>query len=688
MERITRFRVGVVLLVFFLILGIFSMVLYDMQIIQTGGKTDNSSTFTTLTRVKAARGSILDRNGNVLVSNRASFDLTLNHYVLISAEGTNEYLYKLIKRCEELGIEYEEHFPVSQERPFVYTLDDYNSSWQSYFQTYIAFMGRLDSDITAPLLIETLRERYKIPAAWTDKEARQVIGLRYELDLRRCVYSLSKFIVLSDASDEAKAAVMELNIPGLQVESSIVREYHTEYAAHILGHVGAVTKDQWEYYKNIDGYEMDSLVGQSGIEAAFEEYLHGVDGWREDTVAKDGTLISSRYLTLPKAGSNVELTIDITLQGIAEDTLDKLLEDLRGGLGNGEGTQAEGGAVVALQPGTGQILVCASNPSYDLGTFFEKYEELKDAPFGPLYNRALQGVYAPGSTYKMSTLIAAFESSDYNAQTVIKDLGTFTKYKGFHANCLKWTKDHTTHGSINGADALRYSCNYFFYEIGDNITIEAMDAVAKALGLGEKSGAELPERTGYRANPATKALLHTGDDKLWYKGNQILAAIGQDDNQFTPIQLCVYASTLANKGTRYAATFLKRVVSSDFSSLILENQAEIANHMHISDETYEAYLDGMLRVTSMEGGTAYNVFKNYPVEVAGKTGTAQIGTGIPANGSFVCFAPARDPEIAISVYGEKTASGAQMSKVAKAVLDKYFEVGSIGDVDIFENQLN
>ncbi len=686
MERITRVRVGIVLLVFFLILGLFSMTLYDLQIIQTGGQTDNSSTFTTLTRVKAARGSILDRNGNVLVSNRASFDLALNHYVLISTDGTNDYLYSLVKRCEEMDIEYEEHFPISLERPFVYTLDDYNSSWQSYFQKYLAYMGRIDSDITAPLLIETLRERYKIPATWTDKEARQVIGLRYELDLRRCVYSLSKFIVLEDASDEAKAAIMELNIPGLQVESSIVREYHTEYAAHILGHIGAVTKDQWEYYKNIEGYEMDSLVGQSGIEAAFEEYLHGVDGWREDTVAKDGTLISSRYLTYPKAGSNIELTIDITLQGIAEDSLQKVLDDLRAG--GGEGAKAEGGAVVAMQPGTGQILVCASNPTYDLSTYFENYKELDSMPFGPLFNRALQGVYAPGSTYKMTTLIAAFESSAYNAQTLIKDLGTFTKYAGFHANCLKWSKDHTTHGTINGADALRYSCNYYFYELADNISITAMDGVAEALGLGLKSGAELPERAGYRANPTTKELLHTGDDKLWYKGNQILSAIGQDDNQFTPIQLCVYASTLANRGTRYSATFLKRVVSSDFSSLLLESQAQIANHMSISDATYEAYLDGMLRVTSMEGGTAYSVFRNYPVEVAGKTGTAQLGTGVPANGSFVCFAPARDPEIAISVYGEKTASGAAMSRVAKAILDKHFEVGSGSGVDIFENQLN
>lgn len=685
MERITRHRVGWALLIFAVIMGIFTLTLYDMQLIQTGGNIDNSSTFTTRTRVKAARGNILDRNGKVLVSNRASFDIALNHYVLISAEGTNEYLYKLVKRCEELGIEYTEHFPVSKERPFVYTFENYNASWQNNFQKYIAFMGKIDSDITAPLLIETLRTRYKIPAAWTDSEARQVIGLRYELDLRRCVYNLSNFIVLSDASDEAQAAILELNIPGLQVENSVVRQYHTEYAAHILGHIGAVTPQQWEHYKDIDGYEMDALVGQSGIELAFEEYLHGVDGWREDVVARDGTLISSRYLVEPKAGSNVELTIDITLQGIAEDTLDTLLNELR--LSGDAGKDAEGGAVVAIDPKTGQVLVCASNPTYDLSTFFENYEELKDADFNPLFNRALQGIYAPGSAYKMSTLIAGFEAKAYTPQSIIVDRGVFTKYKGFHANCLKWTNQHQTHGAINAAEALQYSCNYFFYEMADNITLEDMDKTAAALGLGIKTGVELPEQAGYRANAATKELLHTGDNKYWYKGNQILAAIGQDDNQFTPIQLCNYAATLANKGTRYKATFLKRVVSSDFSSMILENKTEILSHLNISQETYETYLDGMLRVTSVSGGTAYSVFRNYPVEVAGKTGTAQIGNNMPDNGSFVCFAPARDPQIAMSVYGEKSASGAQMSKVAKAVLDKFFEVGTLGNGDVFENQL-
>ena len=687
MERITRVRAGIALLVFLVILGFFSLTLYDLQIIQTGGKTDNISTFTTLTRVKAARGNILDRNGKVLVSNRASYDLVINHYVLISADGTNEYLYNLIKCCEDLDISYTEHFPISKERPFIYTLDTYNSSWQSYFQKYLAYMGGIDSDITAPLLIETLRQKYKIPETWTDDEARQVIGLRYELDLRRCIYSLSNYIFLEDASDEAKAAIVELNIPGMQVESSVVREYHTEYAAHILGYVGAVTKEQWEYYKNIDGYEMDALVGQSGIEEAFEEYLHGVDGWREDTVTTDGTLISSRYLTLPKAGSNVEITIDITLQGIAEDKMAEVIENLRNG--TGDGSDAEGGAVVAIEPTTGQVLVCASYPTFDLANFSEKYNEILQTPFDPLYNRALQGIYPPGSTYKMSMLIAALDSSsEYTSQTVIRDKGAFTKYAGFIANCLKWSSDRETHGDLNGAEAIKVSCNYFFYELADNISITAMDETAKGLGLGVKTGIELSEATGYRANPETKALLHKGEDAIWYQGNKILAAIGQDDNRFTPIQLCAYTSALANRGTRYKATFLKRVVSADFSNLLLESKTEIAGHLSISDDAYASYMDGMIKVTSESGGTAYGTFKNYPITVAAKTGTAQTGKSGSDNGAFVCFAPAENPQIAIAIYGEKAGHGSTLSKIAKAMLDNYFEIGTVGDVNIYENQLN
>ena len=306
MERLTRNRAAVLLGCFLILLMLFAFRLYDLQIIKTGGNTDNASTFTTYTRVKAARGEILDRNGNVLVSNRASYDMVINHYVLLSTKGTNQYLFQLVEQCDKLGIEYSESFPNSKKRPFVYITEEYSAVQQRYFQSFLTYIGDIDSDITAPLLIQTLRQIYDLPATWTDEQARAVIGLRYELSLRNCVQALSNYVFITDASDAERSAVMELNIPGLNPEASTVREIHTKYAAHIIGYVGAMTPKQWETYKAIEGYEMDAQVGQTGLEAKYEQYLHAVDGWREDTVNAEGKLVSSRYITEPKAGTNVE----------------------------------------------------------------------------------------------------------------------------------------------------------------------------------------------------------------------------------------------------------------------------------------------------------------------------------------------------------------------------------------------
>ncbi len=687
MERITRRRALLLLLFVALVLSFFAFKIYDVQIIQTGGNTDNTSTFTTYTRVKAARGEILDKNGNVLVSNRASYDLVINHYVLISADGTNNYLYDLIQLCDSQGISYTDRFPISQERPFTYTLSEYNSAWQGYFQTYLEYKGGLDSDITAPLLVEKLRDKYQIPAEWTDDEARRVIGLRYELDLRQCVGTLANYVFLTDASDEDLSVIMELNVPGLNVEASTVREYNTTYASHILGYVGAMNAEQWEYFKDIEGYEMDAEVGQDGLEEAYEEYLHGVDGWREDTVATDGTLISSRYITEPQAGANVEVSIDISLQRTAEDALKKVIEDLRAG--DGDGSDAGGGAVVATDVKTGQVLVCGSYPNYDLSTFFEDYNELAADEYSPLYNRALLGAYPPGSTYKMSMVVAAIESGLINSQSTITDYGKFTKYSGFDASCLAYSLTGSTHGTINAAVALQKSCNYFFYVLGDTIGLSSMDDTAKKLGLGEPTGVELYESVGHRANAETKAQLYKGDDSGWYKADQILAAIGQSDNRFTPMQLCVYTATLANQGKRYKATFMNRVVSSDYRSLYLKNEPTLLSQMDMSDEAFNTVKEGMYMVANVSGGTAYSTFRNYPITVAAKTGTAQTGISSASdNAAFVCYAPLDDPQIAIAVYVEKGGHGSTLATVAKSILDVYFSVGETADVNTYENKLS
>ena len=705
MERITRLRVTVLMTLFFLLIGFFALKLYDLQIIQTGGDTDNVKKFYTVTRVKAARGDILDRNGNVLVTNRATYDMVFNHFVILSNGNANEHLLKLVQLCREMGISYNEHFPISMDVPFRYTLSEVGAAGQSHFQAYLPVVaGGLDSDITAPVLIRTLRDYYDIPSHWSDADARAVIGLRYELRLRQDITKLPNYVFMDDVNNEELAAILELGVPGLNTEESMVRVYNTEYGAHILGYIGAITADQWkEIYKEKEGYQMDALVGQSGLEEAFEEYLHGIDGYRVDVVTADGTLIQQYYQRdqktgeeyRPIAGKNVELTIDLDLQTTAEEQLEALITELRNTPDENpdddeipDGADAEGGSVVVMDVKTGQILACASYPTYNLSTFREDYSDLAQDPLAPMFNRALMATYAPGSTYKMNMVIAGINSGVISSSTKITDQGVYRKYPGFNPKCLTWTTSGRTHGHIDASYALCVSCNYFFYHLADNERLDwnVVDATAKALGLGEPTGVELFEYTGYRANAETKKLLHTAEGTSgWYPADQITASIGQSDNKFTPMQLCVYTSTLANRGTRYKATFLNRVVSSDYTSLEYVNEPVVVSQFEISNDAYYAYTKGMRDVALT--GTARTILKNYPIPVAAKTGTAETDNGSD-NGAFVCYAPYDDPEIAIVVYGEKAGHGRTMGQIAKALLDTYFEDQIVSNPNPGENQLN
>ena len=687
MDRIIRRRAALLLLLFVFVGFFYGFRLNKLMFTEDGRQHDNVTKFETRTRVKAPRGNLVDRNGNVLVTNRASYDLMINHFVLTSSDNPNETLLKLVKLCREKNITFTENLPITKEAPFEYTLSDYNTTWQNHFQSFLIYRDNLDSDITATLLMQKLRESYFIPEDWSDEDARGVLGLRYELSLRMCVPSLSNYILMTDVSNDVLAAILELGVPGLSVETSSVRQYKTPYAAHVLGYVGAMSPAQWAAYKEL-GYSLDALVGQDGFEEAFEPYLHGVDGTRVDVVTKDGTLLESYYEVVPKAGQNVQVSLDLHLQTAAEDALAITIENLRNPEVNkeGDGLDAAGAAVVAMDIKTGQVLVCGSYPTYDLSTLFDNYGDLMNADLQPLFNRALQAEYPPGSTYKMSMVVAGIDSKQISITTKIADKGKFTKYEGFDAACLTYTKYGTTHGAINAMEALKVSCNYFFYDLGDRLNIEQMDSVAKGLGLGEATGVELYERVGHRANPETKSKLYTGDNARWYMGDQILASIGQSDNRFTPMQLCSYVTTLVNQGTRYKATFLNRVVSADYSSIVMDNQAQILNKLEISDQAYNAYTAGMKLAASESGGTAYSTFRGYPVKVAAKTGTAQTGVNNHSDhGAFVCYAPADDPQIAVVVYGERAGHGRSLGDVAKQVLDAYFGFGQYGDIVTPEN---
>ena len=712
MERISKVRAIALLLVFATILSLYSIRLFDLQIIETDGKTENLDVYVTQTRVKAARGDILDRNGNILVGNRASYDLVFNHYVITSYDNTNESLMKLIEKTRELGITYMDHFPITKDRPFEYTLTEYTTAWQGYFQKYLQDRS-IDSDITAPLLMQRMRERYKIPEEWNDADARAVIGLRYEFDLRGVV-NLASYVFMEDVSDEHLSALLELNTPGLMVESSTVREYYTPYAAHILGTMGSMNNEQWQKvnqaYKDGVGkeYYMDAQIGQSGFEAAFETYLHGIDGLRRDTVDKNGAIISQEYYEgkEPQAGNNVETTIDINLQIIAEDALADVIDWLK----NPEdsktdknqeqtGRDVEGAAVVVMKVKTGEILACASYPTYNPQTYNEDYNEILEADFDPLFNRAFHATYAPGSSFKMVTLYAAMElgggrikpSRLFEYGETINAQGKYREYEdqGFAPACLLWNAYGRMHGVIDAAKALEVSCNYFFYYLADwFISGATLDEAAKGFGLGEKTGIELDEAVGMRANAETKAKLYTGALATWGVGDKLNAAIGQSENRLTPLQLCVYVSTVANKGVRMKATFLNRVVAADYRTLILENEPTVASTLKMSNATYSTIVQGMKQVITGPSGTARNTMRGTSVEVAAKTGTAETGRLGSDDGSFVCFAPADDPEIAIAVFGEKAAHGATLGRVAKDVIEYYFYQAQASSVVTNENQLS
>ena len=712
MERISKVRAIALLLVFATVLSLYSIRLFNLQIIETDGNTDNTDVYVTQTRVKAARGDILDRNGNILVGNRASYDLVFNHYVITSSDNTNDSLMKLIEKTRELGITYLDHFPVTKDRPFEYTLTEYTTAWQGYFQKFLRERD-MDSDITAPLLVQTMRKRYKIPEEWSDADARAVIGLRYEFDLRGVV-NLASYVFMEDVSDEHLSALLELNTPGLMVESSTVREYYTSYAAHILGTMGAMTNEQWQKvnqaYKDGEGkeYYMDAQIGQSGFEAAFETYLHGVDGLRRDTVDKNGAIISQEYYEgkEPEAGNNVETTIDINLQIIAEDALADIIDWLQ----NPEdsktdknqeltGRDVEGAAVVVMKVKTGEILACASYPTYNPQTYNEDYNEILEADFDPLFNRAFHATYAPGSSFKMVTLYAAMElgggritpSRLFEYGETVNAQGKYREYEdqGFAPACLLWNAYGRMHGVIDAPKALEVSCNYFFYYLADwFISGATLDEAAKGFGLGEKTGIELDEAVGMRANAENKAKLYTGAMASWGVGDKLNAAIGQSENRLTPLQLCVYVATVANKGVRMKATFLNRVVASDYRTLILENEPTVMSTMKMSNATYSTIVQGMKQVITGPSGTARNTMNGLSVEVAAKTGTAETGRLGSDDGSFVCFAPADDPEIAIAVFGEKAAHGSTLGRVAKDVIEYYFYQEQASSVVTHENQLS
>lgn len=668
----SRRRVYVLLGFFCAFLVLFFAVLYDAQVVHGSENRARSITSNTASEtVTASRGIITDRNGKVLVSNRLAYTLVVDKSSFGKDEAAlNNAIWQLIQLCQEQGVTWNDTLPMTTGSSPQLTSKSLNESFREYLDD-----NKLPTDGGSAEVLAAMRKLYKVDDSYTDAQARLIVGVRYELDGR------SSYTFAEDVSTELLGRITDGKYRGVTIKTAAARVYNTKLAAHILGTVGAIWQEEWRsdestgYVGYADkGYNMNDLVGKDGVEKAFEEYLHGNDGKRLITTDENGKITGELYTREPQPGGTVALTIDIDLQQVVEDTLASTIQGMID-----KDSNERGGAAAVIQVGTGEVLAMASYPTYDLETFNQDYDELVKDERLPMFNRATQGVYAPGSTFKLCTSVAALEEGIITPSTIIEDKGIYTYYVDPQPMCWIWRQAHTTHGRINVSQAIVDSCNYFYYEVGRLTGIKKLDEYATAFGLGQSTGIEIGDVSGVLASPEW-AEAH---DREWTDGQTITAAIGQSYNLFTPLQLANYVATLVSGGEHYEAHLLKNVKSYDNSRVVVVYGKGPLNDLNISDSTMAAVTKGMHDLTY---DSLRSAFSRCVVEAGAKTGSAQVGTDI-ANGTFVAYAPYDDPEIAIAIVVEKGGSGSLLANAAVDIINAWFTRDGTGATAAGEDAL-
>lgn len=521
---------------------------------------------------------------------------------------------------------------------------------------------RLNQWATPENVLDAMAKSYNVEG-FTPEETRLIVAVRYEME-RRGFNSQNPYTFCENVSRETALLIEEnnFNFPGVAIEEVAVRNYVCgEVGAHLIGQVGPIFADEYESLSE-QGYAMNDQIGRSGIEGAFEEYLRGQDGEQIITFDNSGNVISTEETKAPEPGGTVVLSLDMDLQRFTQDALQRRIEEIRASAEDQEpGYDIKAGAVVIQNVKTGEILTMASEPGYDLSTYLEDYAELAADENNPLWNRAVNGTYAPGSTFKPCVTLAALAEGVTNETKLVNCTGVYTYYDDYQPTCMG------VHGNITFYDALRVSCNVYYYEIGRLLGIDNIVSYANALGLGVKTGLEIGESTGVIASPENAEALH----KLWNPGDVIATAIGQSDTLVTPVQLAAYASTLANGGIRLNSHLVNCVKSYTLDTDLYTAEQTVLSDLSEYATYFEEIKEGM--VLSARSGTVQSWFGDYPFDVATKTGTPQVGEGEKSNNAtFIAFAPADDPEIAISVVLEQGGNGYYAAPLVKDILNYYF----------------
>lgn len=662
----------IALLVFFgAFLLLFAVVLYDAQILHGGeNRAKSISSNAASETVTASRGIITDRNGKVLVSNRLAYTLVFDRSGFADDAALNAAILRLVQLCEETGTGWNDTLPIGRVGNFL----RYSNARSETFDKFIE-KNDLTSGASGRQLLSELRELYHVDESLSEREARLIVGVRYEL------HSRDSYTFAEDVSTEVLSLITDGRYEGVTIRTASARVYNTALAAHILGTIGPIWQEEWSssedtgYVGYADkGYSMNDLVGKDGVEKAFESYLRGTDGRRLITTDETGKITGELYTREPQPGGTVALTLDIDLQADVEAALAETISGMID-----KDSNERGGAAAVVSVGTGEVLALASYPTYDLSTFNEDYDELVNDQRLPMFNRATQGIYAPGSTFKMVTAVAALESGIITPSSIIQDRGIYTYYKDPQPMCWIYSQTGSTHGRINVSQAITDSCNYFFYEVGRLTGIRTLDSYASQFGLGQSTGIEIGDSSGVLASPEWAE----SHDQEWTDGQTITAAIGQSYNLFTPLQLANYVATLVGGGDHYQAHLLKNVKAYDNSRLLYMYDDNPINTVEMSDTTLSAVTRGMHELT-VSGSVAY-AFENCVVSAGAKTGSAQVGTDI-ANGVFVAYAPYENPEIAVAIVIEKGGSGAALANTAVEIINSWFSRAQDGTA-IGENTL-
>ncbi len=625
--------------------------------------------------LEISRGQIYDRNGVLLVSNKKQYNVIVDKSTLDSKD-YNGALYSFVEFCNSHNVTLEDTLPLEKEYPHVldedYVFDDQKvKNFDKFCKNNE--LNRSDFKKDPSSLYIYLCDRYNIPEEdRNSKDTFSVVGIRYGMDYSDFEY-ISKYTLIEDIDEEFRTLLSEslFNMHGIAIDTTDERYYNMgSLASHILGRTGPIYKDEAQEFVVDKGYNYSDIIGKEGAERAFEDYLHGFNGVELVEFDENNNVIGKTTQTEAKNGYSVRLTIDSGMQSVSEKALEEEIKTASSiGLGDfipNNGEDCKAGCVVVMNPNNGDVLASASYPNFDLNTYSEDYNVLRLNEGKPYLNRATMGTYPPGSTFKIVTSIAALLTGTATEEELVYDRGVFSKYadRGYAPHC--WVYDNTggTHEYVNMKTAIEKSCNYYFYEIGDRLGIENLSHYAALLGLGSKTGIEVPEYTGTIAGPKTAV------NNVWNPGDTLQAAIGQSNNAFTPIQLCSYMCTVVNGGTRYKATLLNEVVDTYTGETVKVNEPVVLDELNLPPHLVETLKEAMKSV--VVEGTARNVFDNYEYEVGGKTGTAQLGKGSDTV-LFLGFAPYENPEIVVCVVVENGDVSARASGVAKQIFDYYFE---------------